>query len=171
MKKTMIILGLCSILISCSQEQRYTMQSPEIDSIKALFDFYNKGDAEGQRQFYADTAKIYINTTEANPTSVDEMISQQKEEAGMFTGTTVEIGEDAIEMVKTDSGETWVNVWGTWKGTMAATGQAFEVPTHSTFQFVGGKIVKEHGYWDNSSIMMAFMEYEAAQKAATDTLP
>lgn len=170
MKKAMIIL-VCAIMFSCSQEQRYTMQSPEIDTVKTLFDLYAKGDIDGQKQYYADTAMIYQNTTEANPTSVEEMIAQQKSEAGSFTNMSVEIGDDAIEMTKTDNGETWVNVWLTWKATMAATGQTFEVPVHSTFQFVDGKIVREHGYWDNSPVMTAFMEYEASQKAAADTLP
>lgn len=171
MKKTLIILGSCAMLFSCSQKQNYTMQSPEIDAVKAIFELYNKGDAEGQRQYYADSAKIFQNALESNPISVDEMISRQKEEVGTFTGSTLEIGEDAIEMVTTDKGETWVNVWGTWKGTMAVTGQKFETPVHSTFRFVEGKIVSEHGYWDNSPYVIAFMEYEAAQKAAADTLP
>lgn len=171
MKKTLIILGVCAMLFSCAQEQRYTMQSPEIDAIKSMYDLYNKGDFEGQRQFYAEGAQVFNNAPETKPTSVDQMIAQQKDEMAGFSSYSIAIGEDAIEMVTTDEGEKWVNVWGTWKATMAATGQAFEVPVHATYQFVDGKITREHGYWDNSPIVIAFMEYEAAQKAAADTLP
>jgi ketosteroid isomerase-like protein len=171
MKKTLITLGLCAMLYSCAQEQRYTMQSPEIDAIKSMFEMYNKGDFDGQRQFYAENAQVFNNALESDPTSVDSMLQQQKDEMGGFSSYAISIGEDAIEMVTTDKGEKWVNVWGTWKATMAATGQTFEIPVHSTYQFVEGKITREHGYWDNSPVVIAFMEYEAAQKAATDTLP
>jgi len=33
--------------------------------------------------------------------------------------------------------------------------QLYEIPVHLTAQFIDGKIVKEFGYWDNSSIALA----------------
>jgi hypothetical protein len=84
MKKTLLMLAPCLILLSCAQEPRYTMDSPEIDAVKALFDLYVKGDYEGQRPYYAESAQIFQNTTESNPSTVDAMIALQKEESGFF---------------------------------------------------------------------------------------
>ncbi|TDQ17041.1 ketosteroid isomerase-like protein [Algoriphagus boseongensis] len=156
---------------ACKQEARYTMQAPEIDSVKALLAASASGDYEGQRPFYAENAQIFINATKENPITVDQMIEGQKSEMGDFSQISVTVEDDAIEMVTTDNGEKWVNCWGTWKATHTASGKSFEIPFHETFQFVDGKIVKDHGYWDNSTIMSAMMEYEAAQKAAADTVP
>ena len=76
-------------------------------------------------------------------------------------------------MVLDDKGETWVNYWGVWKGTMAANGKTYEIPIHITSQFVNGKIVKSYGYWDNSPIQMDAMAMQiAAEKAAMEaTMP
>jgi hypothetical protein len=68
-------------------------------------------------------------------------------------------------MVIDDKGETWVNYWGVWKGTLAVTQETFEIPIHITFQFVDGKIVKEFGYWDNSKITLAMMQIQATEPA------
>ncbi len=169
MKKLLIVLVTGFLLSACQQEQRYTQQSPEIDSVKSLFELYNSGDFDGQKAFYADTAKLYYNVPESKPSTIDQIISIQKEEVAPFSAYSIDFTDDGVEMVLTDKGETWVNLWGVWKATMAANGQTFEIPVHSTFQFVDGKIVKELGYWDNSSVAMAFMELEAAEKAASDT--
>lgn len=169
MKKLLIVLLTGFLLSACQQEQRYTQQSAEIDSVKSLFELYNSGDFDGQKAFYADTAKLYYNVPESQPSTVDQIISIQKEEVAPFSAYSIEYTDDAVEMVLTDKGETWVNLWGVWKATIAGTDKSFEIPVHSTFQFVDGKIVKEFGYWDNSPVVAAFTELEAAQNAASDT--
>jgi hypothetical protein len=56
-------------------------------------------------------------------------------------------------MVKTDKGDTWVNYWGLWKGTLKSTNKVYEIPIHTTSKFIDGKIVEENGYWNNSEIV------------------
>ena len=68
-------------------------------------------------------------------------------------------------MVLDDDGETWVNYWGLWKGTIAASGESFEMPVHLTSQFVDGKIVKTHGYWDASALTMALTKIREVAEA------
>ena len=165
------MIGLAALVLACSEEKRYTMQSPEIETVKAVFERYNAGDLEGQKQYYADGAQIFNNVPESKPSTIDQVIEQQKSDSEGISSYNAEIQDDAIEMVVTDKGETWVNAWGVWTGTMAATNQTFEIPFHVTYRFVDGKIFREHGYWDNTNIVMAFMEYEAAQKASADTIP
>ena len=171
MKKPICVLLMALALTACQQTQRYTQQSPEIDAVKALFAAYESGELESQRTFYAENAEIFYNAPESKPATFDEILSKQTLEIADFSEYSIEFDDDGIEMVVTDKGETWVNVWGEWQGTMKATGQKFVVPMHETFQFVDGKIVKDFGYWDNSEIMAAFMELEAAQKAPADSIP
>lgn len=169
MKKLPLILALVILAFACQQTERYTQNSPEIESIKAMFNAYESGDLESQRQYYAPNAQIFINTPESKPATLDDIMNSQKEEMGMFSNYSISLNEDGIEMVTTDKGETWVNVWAEWTGRLTETNQKFVVPVHETFQFVDGKIVKEYGYWDNGPIIQALMELEQSKKAATDS--
>ncbi|WP_321538289.1 nuclear transport factor 2-like protein [Flavobacterium piscinae] len=63
------------------------------------------------------------------------------------------VEKEEYEMVVTDKGETWVNFWGLWKGTIKTTNKVYEIPFHNTARFVDGKIVEEYGYWNNSEIV------------------
>lgn len=137
--------------------------------MKSLFELYNNGNFDGQKAFYSDTAKLYSNVSESKPSTIDQIISIQKEEVAPFSAYSLDFADDGVEMVLKDKGDTWVNLWGVWKSTIPATGQSFEILVHSIFQFVDGKTVKEFGYWDNSPIVVAFTELEAAQKAASNT--
>ncbi len=169
MKNSILILFVVLAFSACQQKNRYTQQSSEIEAVKALFEVVESGDFEAQRIYYADSALIYYNATEENPTTMDEMIAQQKKEQGEFTNVSVTLEDNAIEMVTTDEGETWVNTWGVWEATHVPTGKTFKIPFHETFQFVDGKIVKDFGYWDNAPIATAIMEFEKSQAAASDT--
>jgi ketosteroid isomerase-like protein len=155
MKIFMLIGIVVLILVGCDSAQRYTQDSPEIDSVKALLDSYVKGDWEAYQSHFASGAKIFLNVTESRPANIQEVIAQQKIEIEGLSSYSMEKENQELEMVLEDKGETWVNYWGIWKGTLASTGETFEIPVHMTFQFVDGKIVKEFGYWDNSKITKA----------------
>lgn len=169
MKKNIFAALALMFVAACQKaEVRYTQNSPEIETYKSAMHDYSGANWESLKSHYADTAKVFMNALENNPKTVDQMIETDKADAAIFSSYGVqEDGE--YEMVVTDDGETWVNFWGTWKGTLAEGGKTFEVPVHLTARFINGKIVKEHGYWDNSSIMMALQELEAA-KAADSTV-
>lgn len=82
---------------------------------------------------------------------------------------TIDREEEAVEMVIDDEGETWVNYWSVWKGTMTANGKTYETPIHITSQFVNGKIVKAYGYWDNAPLQLDGMALQmASEKAAME---
>lgn len=171
--KTTKVLGLLLItllLFTACQEQtkRYTQSSPEIDHLKAAIADYEAGNWEGYMSHYADTAKIYHNT-ESKPISPKESAEFFAERNSAYSSYGMVEDKGDSEMVVTDEGETWVNYWGLWHGTLAANNQTLEIPIHLTAQFVDGKIVKEYGYFDTAPIMTAMMEIEAAKKAA-DTM-
>ena len=73
-------------------------------------------------------------------------------------------------MVLTDDGETWVNCWLEWNGTLAANNKEIDIPIHLTYQFVDGKIVREYGYWDASEIVMELQKIEAEAKMAEEEM-
>lgn len=150
------LLALMVILsIGCEQKpQRYTQNSPEIDTYKKVIAAYEKQDWESMVTHYADTAKIQNNAKEKKAQTVSQLVSQNKEDAALFSSWDFVDKESEYEMVVTDKGETWVNFWGLWQGTLKATGQVYEIPTHITIQFVNGKIVEEHGYWDVSTLAL-----------------
>lgn len=150
--KKIILLGLATLLSlsSCNQEKRYTQQSPEIDTYKKAIDHYRKMDWEAYATHYADTAKIANNVLIEKAINCAQSIEENKEQAKTFSWS---VEKEEYEMVKTDDGETWVNFWGTWKGTLKASGKVYVIPFHNTAQFIDGKIVEEYGYWDNSEIV------------------
>lgn len=162
MKTANLICAVILMLFACEGKQRYTQQSAEIETIKSIISSYEKGDFEAYLPHYADGAQIFFNVTEDNPATIQEIIAQQKMELEAFSSYSFDRKKDYLEMVIDDKGETWVNFWSVWKGTLAANGKTIETPIHLTTQFVDGKIVKSYGYWDNSPVRIASMELQAA---------
>lgn len=152
--KKLILAGLTlGLFIACQNQERYTQESAQIDTYKKVITDYENQDWESFAMHYADTAKIANNVTEDQAKSLTEVIESNKEDASLFTSWDFVDEEDEYEMIVTDEGETWVNYWGLWQGTLKADGNTYEIPAHMTAQFVDGKIVKEFGYWDVSPLL------------------
>lgn len=173
-KSNVILSGLIILtLIGCETKQRYTQNSPEIETVKAAFDNYLSGDWETYQTHYAADAKIHSNSTESKPSTIQEIIALQKMEIAPLSSYSIDKENQALEMVLEDEGETWVNYWGVWSGTLTATNQTFEIPIHITYQFIDGKIVEQHGYWNNTEITLATRALQAEEeaKAAAAAIP
>ncbi|MBZ9788408.1 nuclear transport factor 2 family protein [Psychroflexus sp. CAK57W] len=152
--KKLILAGLTlGLFIACQNQECYTQESAQIDTYKKVITDYENQDWESFAMHYADTAKIANNVTEDQAKSLTEVIESNKEDASLFTTWDFVDEEDEYEMIVTDEGETWVNYWGLWQGTLKADGNTYEIPAHMTAQFVDGKIVKEFGYWDVSPLL------------------
>lgn len=158
MKKLTLILLLIITVSACKYEVRYTQNSQEIEIYKQAVKDYEMGNWESYATHYADTAKIVYNTTEKNSLTVAQSIALNKENTTTLSSYNYVPDESEYEMVITDKGETWVNFWGLWQGRLKANNQLYEIPIHLTAQFIDGKIVKEFGYWDNSSIILALKQ-------------
>ncbi|NCT16631.1 MAG: hypothetical protein COW66_11035 [Flavobacteriaceae bacterium CG18_big_fil_WC_8_21_14_2_50_34_36] len=158
--KQLFLLGLAIVLFTaCDQKDtRYTQQSPEIDTYKKSMDDYKNMNWEGMSIHYADTAKIANNVIEEKAVSIAEVIKKNKDDAAMFDW---KVEKEEYEMVVTDKGETWVNFWGLWKGTMKSTNKVYDIPFHLTARFINGKIVKEYGYWNNAEIVTDLLKAES----------
>lgn len=171
MRIFILISVISALLISCENKLMYTQQSEEVETIKSIIDNYLTGEWDAYQSHYADGAQIFFNTTEANPATIRETTAQQKMELEGMSSYTIDREGEAVEMVVDDKGETWVNYWSVWKGTLAANGKTYETPIHITSQFVNGKIVKSFGYWDNAPLRLDVMALQiAAEKAAMDTV-
>ena len=164
--KNLLLLGLALVLfVSCKQEPpRWTNSSPEIDVVKALQSDYEKGDWQAWAKHYADTAKIYHNSTE--PGTVAELM--EGFETTLADVSTYAFAEENQyhEMVIDDKNEKWVNMWATWKGVMKANDKEIVIPVHLTLKFVDGAIVEEHGFYDMSEWVL--MKQEIAAMAAEE---
>ncbi|TBW28914.1 nuclear transport factor 2 family protein [Gramella sp. KN1008] len=171
--KKLIIIGLLIGLFSVScndankkeEKLRYTQDSEEINTLKSAISDYEKGDWQSLKSHYADTAQIFHNSTEGQ--SIDAVISAHKETLSGLSNYKFADEDEEYEMVVTDEDNTWVNYWGDWTGTISGSNQEVIIPVHLTAQFKDGKIVREHGYWDNSVMMMAMQESDTT---ATDTI-
>ena len=149
--KKIIVLGLAIVFFtSCNEKQRYTQQSPEIETCKKLMNAYKTKNWDAYPSHYADTAKIANNVIEEKRVSLAEVIKTNKEDAALFNWV---VEKEEYEMVVTDDKQTWVNFWGLWKGTLKSSGKVYQIPFHTTSQFIDGKIVAEYGYWNNSEIV------------------
>ncbi len=154
--KKLILLGFSIVLFAaCNQQtKRYTQQSKEIDTYKQVIKDYENQNWESMATHYTDTAKILNNVTEKNAQTVAQLVSQNKQDATIFSSWNFVPEESEYEMVVTDKGETWVNFWGLWQGRLTANNQLYEIPAHITARFIDGKIVREVGYWDTSALAL-----------------
>jgi len=166
MNKVFVLAMTIVLFAACNQKQRYTQDSPEIDTFKSIIKSYNAQDWEGMAQ-YADTAKTFNNSTDTG-LSVDKMIAYHKESLTNLSGRGFLDKDQEYEMVVTDKGATWVNFWGDWEGTLKADGQKLKIAIHLTSQFKNGKVVRASGYWDNSPIVLALQEIEAKNNLLAD---
>ncbi|MDT8416011.1 MAG: nuclear transport factor 2 family protein [Flavobacteriaceae bacterium] len=169
--KNLIFMGITMVLFlsSCSQKPRYTQNSPEIETLKAAISDYEAGNWEAFSKHFADTVKIYTNS-ETNHLSIQQTVSNDKENLIPFSSYKFKASSSEFEMVVTDKGETWVNFWGVWQAILIANNQQVDVPIHMTLQFVDGKIVEEHDYFDNTPILTALQKIESASNEANQEL-
>jgi hypothetical protein len=167
MRKLALLAVIGLLVFACKQgETRYTQSSAEIDTYKAMIAAYEGADWDNYTAKFADTAKIYHNTDDKSMTPAETVETHKTNTAALSSYGFVSDKGD-VEMVISDKGETWVNYWGLWKGTIASNGKEMMIPVHITAQFVDGKVVREYGYWDNAP-MQAVMEAAAAAEAAEE---
>ncbi len=169
MKKVIFLCAIAVLAFSACQQGpvRYTQDSPEINTVKKLISNYNSKTYD--TSMYADTSKTYYNTIN-NPMSPSDAMDYHKQSDQNYASRGFGGDNMEYEMVVTDDGETWVNCWLGWKGTLAANNKDIYIPIHLTYQFVDGKIVREHGYWDPSEIVMEFQKIEAEAKMAEEEM-
>ncbi len=164
MKKLLIACFAIFMCMACKDAPtRYTSASPEIDEVKALIADYESANWDAWTGHYADTAKLYHNTTE--PSSVSEV---REGLAGLLENVSsygFQEKDQFYEMILDDEGETWVNFWGNWEGTLAENGKKLVIPVHLTMEFVDGKIVEEHAFYNLAEYMAEMNAIKAAAMA------
>ena len=168
--KRIILIGLVVVLFTACQKNeplRYFSSSTEIDVVKALIVDYQDGNWDGWITHYADTAKIYQNAVKG--VSPKETLKSLKSILSNASSYKFDDKDLWYEMIIDDDGETWVNFWGNWRGTVAANGQELVIPVHLTLQFVEGKIAEEYGYYNLSEFTAALSEIEAAKSAKEES--
>ena len=167
MKKILVLAFAMLAFVACKQEQqRHFMESAEIDMVKSAIEAYEKGDMDNWRTHFADTAKIYPNSTE--PLTVSDYMAMQGEMIANFSSYGFDKEDDYMEMVIDGNDETWVYYWADWNGTLKANGETLTIPVHLAIRFHEGKVIREHGYWDNSPINNAMAALAAAEAAAAE---
>lgn len=159
MKNNILVCLAIVCLTACNQKQRYTQNSPEIDTFKSVIKDYNEQNWEAMTAHYADTAKTFNNSDIG--LSLDEMVDYHKQSGTNLSSRGFIEKDQEYEMVLTDKGDTWVNFWGDWEGTLKASGEKIKIPIHLTAQFKDGKIVRSSGNWDNSQMLLALQKIDA----------
>lgn len=162
--KKLVCITFALILFSACQEkeaQRYFSDSAEIESSKKLVGYFAANNYDGIKEIYADSVKIYDNSTD--PMSLSEMIESMKANEEVVESMKV-MDSAEYEMVVTKENETWVNSWYTVVGRFKGADKDIAVPCHSTFQFKDGKVVKEYSYYNVLPI------YQEMQKLKDTTM-
>ncbi|TDQ29392.1 nuclear transport factor 2 family protein [Zeaxanthinibacter enoshimensis] len=168
--KTLSVLVLSLLLLwGCKEEKpdRYFSSSPEIDQTKALIGDYEKGDWKAMQAHYADTAKIYHNSTRA--ISASDFVKSFQEGTAGYQSYGFQDNDQYYEMIIDDKDERWVNFWGNWEATFKEKDTSLVVPVHVTLEFKDGKVVEEHAYYDTAGLIR-IMNKIAADKAAAEEM-
>ena len=167
--KKLLVLGLALIIFSSceTKDKRYTQESPEIETVKKLIENYN--DQDYDLSLYADSSKTYYNSNSKDKfMSPEETVAYHKTNDANYSSRGFTDNDPEYEMVVTDEGNTWVNCWLEWKGTIAETGKEITMPIHLTYKFVDGKIVREVGYWDPTEVVMELQAIEAQKNMSVE---
>ena len=166
MKKLLILVLGVFLVTACGENTnkseepaRYTQNSDEINTFKTVIAEYEKGNWDAYKSHYADTSKIYHNSTQAM--NKDQLVSSHQESLGSMASYGFVTEENEYERVITDDNHTWVNFWGRWEASPGQGQNKIVIPVHVTARFEDGKIVEEHGYWDNGIVMAAMEQMEA----------
>lgn len=169
--RKLFLLGLAVILFTACQDkpERFTTTSSNIDEVKALINDYESGNWDSWVTHYADSAMIFHNTWEKGSTPAETQESLKSILANT-SSYGFEKGDDTfvLEQVIDDEGNTWVNFWSNWKGTLSGNGQEINIPVHLSVKMVDGKIVREYGFYDVSQFQAALQAIEAAKAAVEE---
>lgn len=160
--KTLSVLLLSLLLLwGCKEEKadRYFSSSTEIDQAKALIGDYEKGDWQAMKGHYADTAKIYHNST--NAITPSDFVSSFEQGTAVYQAYGFQDKDQYYEMIIDDKDERWVNFWGNWEATFKDKDTTVVVPVHVTLEFKDGKVVEEHAFYDTAPIMMVMNQIES----------
>jgi len=162
--KKLILLGLAVItLTACKQEQRYFAESEETNTLKAGIAAFESADWEKWQSHFADTAKIYNNSKDA--ISLADRLAELKDMTNAMSSYGFDHEDEYAEMVLDKEDETWVYYWASYNGIVAGSGKELSVPVHLAVQFVNGKIVEEHIYFDATEMNAQFAAVAAAAAA------
>jgi hypothetical protein len=165
MKSNFLLLTLLFCLISCKQGENVLPDQIAKDAIKMIvdkFDDYHKGNWEKWAEYYVDSAKIYYNTRTKPMTAI--------EAAKMHENSVVPLSEYKfadnmlIEKVNTEDRPLKLLFKGYWQATLKGNGESFEVPSLVYYIIVDGKILEEHGFWDNSIYTNAYVKMMAEKQ-------
>ena len=166
MKTKFLLVVLSILLFTACQEQekkRYFAESPEIDVLKAGIKAYETGDWDTWKSHFADTAKVFVNS--------DKSINVAKRLEDLSSGSTIlssygfDHDKEYMEMVLDKDDETWVYYWAQWNGEFTTTKRKVSVPIHLAVQFIDGKIVTEHIYYDGTEMNKAIEEVTVIEEA------
>ena len=167
--KKYILLGLVVIAFTACQEkeQRYFAESAEINTLKAGIDAYESANWEKWTSHFADTAKVYVNSKDG--ISVNDRLENLKNMTSAFSSYGFDREKEYAEMVLDKENETWVYYWAQHTGKLAANDKELSIPVHLAVQFINGKIVKEHIYFDGTEMNKEMEAAAAAAAAAEET--
>lgn len=167
MKKLFLISTSLVLFIACQNKpQRYFASSAETETLKAGITAYESGNWDTWVSHFADTAKIYVNSIK--PISVEERANGLKGMTSAMSSYGFNHDKEYIEMVLDKEDETWVYYWAAHKGTFAANGKELVIPVHLAVQFIDGKIVEEHVYFDATSMNAEFVAISTVESESTE---
>ncbi|MDO5971489.1 nuclear transport factor 2 family protein [Flavivirga aquimarina] len=165
MKKFSLLLFAVILFVACEKKtQRYFAESSEIETLKTGIKAYETADWDKWKSHFADTAKIFVNSTK--PLTVEKRVEALKAMTSAMSSYGFDHDDEYVEMVLDKEDETWVYYWGLHKGTFAATNKELSIPVHLAVQFVNGEIVEEHIYFDGTAMNQEFAAIAAAKAKA-----
>lgn len=166
--KKLFLLGLAIIVFTACQNkpQRYFADSAEIETLKSGIKAYESGDWDTWKSHFVDTAKIYVNSIK--PIGLEERGKGLEAMTSAMSSYGFNHDKEYIEMVLDKEDETWVYYWAAHKGTFADTNKELIIPVHLAVQFVNGKIVEEHVYFDATTMNAEFTAIATAKAAEMD---
>lgn len=139
MKRFVGIFLVVLLFAACKQQpKQWFSTSTEIDLAKQVDNAFAAGDWTAFRSAFADTAKIWVNTSWDQPSLSPDTLT-----AGYRTAregmTEAKLTKSVYEMIVTDDGDHWVHRWGVWEAKLA-NGKSSSWSSNASFLVSDGQI-------------------------------
>ena len=132
-----------------------------IELLEGKFEAYHRGDWERWVACYDPTAQVFYNTA-SEPMTPQGAAEMHAASVAPLSAYSFEESDDHFRAWLDDDGVLEATFYGLWWATFRETGTTISIPTHVRYWFEDGRIVEEHGFWDNTTYL------EAARAAAPD---
>ena len=146
--KTEVVEVQTTVTTADSTQGTAYFAGPDVDLLQKLLTTVEKADWEGAKSCFSDSARVFVNATSIDSTSMSITEALNQEKADRANWENVSYGTPILEVVATPTGEKYGHLWATFSATNKKSGKKVEVPLFASYLIKDGKLQWESLIYD-----------------------